>query len=187
MEVEGLLDQIILRRANSKIMAAQQKNLLEICRDGKLVEVSEALQAGADPNTKGGCRVDGSLRDFVTCLMVAIVRSHEEMVELLLAQPGIEVNAKDSRKETALYYACRGGNVVILSKLLAVPGILVNERNYYNHGWSPIMEAVFRGKPDVVRMMAAVDKVVLDVEQEGCKVHARCRGWRDPLESMVCG
>ena len=165
-------------------MAAQQKNLLEICRDGKLVEVSEALQAGADPNTRGGIY-------NMTCLMVATVRSHEEMVELLLAQPGIEVNAKDSRKETALYYACRGGNVVILSKLLAVPGILVNERNYYNHGWSPIMEAVFRGKPDVVRMMAAVDKVVLDVEQEGCKVHARCRGWRDPsgrlLENMVLG
>ena len=93
----------------------------------------------------------------------------------------------DSRKETALYYACRDGNVVILSKLLAVPGILVNERNYYNHGWSPIMEAVFRGKPDVVRLMAAVDKVVLDVELEGCKVHARCRGWKCPLESMVCG
>ena len=95
-------------------MAAQQKNLLEICRDGKLVEVSETLQAGADPNTKGGCRMDfdNRVRDFVTCLMVAIVRSHEEMVELLLAQPGIEVNAKDSRKETALYYACRGGNVV---------------------------------------------------------------------------
>ena len=170
-------------------MAAQQKNLWEICRDGKLVEVSKALQAGADPNTKGGCRMDfdNRVRDFVTCLMVAIVRSHEEMVELLLAQPGIEVNAKDSRKETALYYACRGGNVVILSKLLAVPGILVNQRNYYNHGWSPIMEAVVRGKPDVVRMMAAVDKVVLDVELEGCKVHARCRGWRDPLESMVLG
>ena len=168
-------------------MAAQQNNLWEICRDGKLVEVSEALQAGADPNTKGGCRVDGSLVDSVTCLMVAIGRSHEEVVDLLLVQPGIEVNAKDSRKETALYYACRGGNVVILSKLLAVPGILVNERNYYNHGWSPIMEAVFQGKPDVVRMMAAVDKVVLDVELEGCKVHARCTGWSCPLESMVHG
>ena len=165
-------------------MAVQQNDLWEMCRDGKLVEVSEALQAGADPNTKGGF-MDGYLVDSVTCLMVAIWKNHEEVVDLLLAQPGIEVNAKDWRKETALYYACRTGNVVILSKLLAVPGILVNEWNCYNHGWTPMMEATFQGKPDVIRVMAAVDKVILDVEQEGCKVHASCIGWTCPLESMV--
>ena len=47
------------------------------------------------------------------------------------------------------------------------------------------MEATFQGKPDVIRVMAAVDKVILDVEQEGCNVHARCIGWTCPLESMV--
>ena len=80
-------------------MAAEQNNLWAKCMDGKLEEVRLALQAGADPNTRGGS-------DNWTCLMVAIWKNYEELVDLLLAQPGIEVNAEDQNKDTALYYTC---------------------------------------------------------------------------------
>ena len=80
-------------------MAAQQNNLWKKCRNGKLEEVREALPAGADPNTRGGSYNR-------TCLMEAMYKDHDEVVDLLLAQAGLEVNAKDYEKNTALHLAC---------------------------------------------------------------------------------
>ena len=134
-------------------MAAHQNNLWESCCLGKLQMARELLLAGADPNTKAG-------RDNWTCLMQAIWRNHEEVVDLLLAQPGIDMNATDNNSNTALHYACHTGNIAILSKLLAVPGILVNEDSI---GWTPIMQAIHSRKPEAVRVMAAVEEVDLDV------------------------
>ena len=136
-------------------MAAQQNNLWKECRDGKLEEVRAALQAGADPNTRGGSYNR-------TCLMEAIDNDHDEVVDLLLAQAGIEVNAKDCDKNTALHLACFEDRFQYnLSKLLDVPGILVNERN--SKGRTPIMEAIWNDNIDDVWLMAAVAKVDLDV------------------------
>ena len=155
-------------------MAAHQNNLWESCCLGKLQMARELLLAGADPNTKAGC-------DNWTCLMQAIWRNHEEVVDLLLAQPGIDVNAKDNNR-TALHYACHTGNIAILSKLLAVPGILVNERDV--DGCTPIMWAISFGELDIVRVMAAVEKVDLDVRDDsglslknlayGCAKYDQC-------------
>ena len=135
-------------------MAAQQNNFWDLCHLGKMKELRELLLAGADPNTRGG-------RYNRTCLMEAICQ--EEAVDLLLAQPSIEVNAKNNKNGTALHLACRTrtGNIAILSKLLAVPGILVNERD--SDGGTPITWAIIYGKPEAVRMMAAVEEVDLDV------------------------
>ena len=135
-------------------MADHQTNLWESCCLGKLQMARELLLAGADPNTKVG-------RDNWTCLMRAIRGNHEEVVDLLLAQPGLDVNAKNNSNRTALHYACDKGNIAILSKLLAVPGILVNERDV--DGLTPIMQAIHSRKPEAVRVMAAVEEVDLDV------------------------
>ena len=138
-------------------MADHQTNLWESCCLGKLQMARELLLAGADPNTKVG-------RDNWTCLMRAIRGNHEEVVDLLLAQPGIDVNAKDNNR-TALHYACHTGNIAILSKLLAVPGILLNERD--NKGTTPITWAIICRKPEAVRLMAAVEDVDLDASHNG--------------------
>jgi len=129
---------------------------------GELQMARKLLLAGADPNAKVG-------RDNWTCLMEAIRRNHEAVVDLLLAQPSIEVNAKNNKNGTALHFACRTrtGNIAILSKLLAVPGILVNERD--SDGWTPIMLAIYSEAVRVmaVRVMAAVEEVDLDVSHNG--------------------
>ena len=139
-------------------MAAHQNNLWESCCLGKLQMARELLLAGADPNTKVG-------RDNWTCLMRAIRGNHEEVVDLLLAQPGLDVNAKNNSNRTALHYACDKGNIAILSKLLAVPGILLNERD--NKGTTPITWAIICRKPEAVRLMAAVEDVDLDASHNG--------------------
>ena len=139
-------------------MADHQTNLWESCCLGKLQMARELLLAGADPNTKVG-------RDNWTCLMRAIRGNHEEVVDLLLAQPGLDVNAKNNSNRTALHYACDKGNIAILSKLLAVPGILLNERD--NKGTTPITWAIICRKPEAVRLMAAVEDVDLDASHNG--------------------
>ena len=142
-------------------MAAQQNNFWDLCRLGKMEELRELLLAGADPNLRGG-------RYNRTCLMEAIRRNHEEVVDLLLAQPSIEVNAKDNFDYTALHYVCSRFttyNIAILSKLLVVPGILVNERDSIR-GMTPIMLAIIFSKPEAVQVMAAVENVDLEVRND---------------------
>ena len=159
-------------------MAAQEDNIWLKLSAGNLEEVWAAFQAGGDPNNRGGL-------DNKTCLMWAIIRGNEEMVDVLLEQPSIEVNAKDNNENTALHWACRCGrvsNVAILNQLLAAPGILVNERDCRD--WTPIMRAIRFAKLDIVRVMAAVEKVDLDVrDHRGLSLEdlayrcAKCDQW----------
>ena len=76
--------------------------------------------------------------------------------------PGIQVNARDKMNFTALHWACQMGSVASLTILLAVPGLLLNERN--SGGWTPILAAIFYGKTEAVRLMAQVKEVDLDVK-----------------------
>ena len=156
-------------------MAAREDNIWLKCWAGNLEVVREALQAGGDPNTRGGTANK-------TCLMWAIIRGNEEMVDVLLEQPSIEVNAKDNDENTALHWACAPGNVAILNQLLALPGILVNERDCRD--WTPIMRAIRFAKLDIVRVMAAMEKVDLDVrDHRGLSLEdlayrcAKCEQW----------
>ena len=142
-------------------MAAREDNIWLKLSAGNLEEVWAAFQAGGDPNTRGG-------RANKTCLMWAIYSKQEEVVDVLLERPDIEVNAKDNSDRTALHWACACGNVAILNQLLAAPGILVNERDV--DGCTPIMLAISwissRIELDIVRVMAAVEKVDLDVRDD---------------------
>jgi len=135
-------------------MAEHQNNLLwKKCEAGKLEEAREAVQAGADPNTR--------LFNY-TCLMTAAEENHDEVVALLLAHPNIQVNAKNQWNSTALHLACANDSLASLSKLLAAPGLQLNERDV--SGWTPIMVAIRWGKTEAVLQMAAVRGVDLDVK-----------------------
>ena len=123
---------------------------------GRLEEVREALEGGADPNTTGGLLNS-------TCLMMAARNNHDEVVVLLLSRPGIQVNAKNNEERTALHFACYNGSLASLSKLLAAPGLQLNERSN-NGGWTPIMWAIRCSRTEAVLQMAAVREVDLDVK-----------------------
>ena len=59
----------------------------------------------------------------------AAVHGHAETVTVLLAAPGLEVNAATGDGETALTRAARGGHTAhteIVTALLAAPGLDVN-------------------------------------------------------------
>ena len=77
------------------------------------------------------------------------------MVELLLAQPGIAVNAVNWVNSITLHFACRNGRTDMVLRLLVHPGVHVNR-------WTPIMMAVVNNHVETVRVMAGDGRVELD-------------------------
>ena len=110
------------------------KTFFNICNNGTLEEVREALANGADVIE----RDKGCLKR--TSLMRAVLSHNEPLVFLLLQQPGIQVNAKNSDGWTALHYAAychrtKGRKVIKL--LLNFPGINTEITN--DGGETPLM------------------------------------------------
>ena len=70
--------------------------------------------------------------------------------ELLLAAPGIDVNAKDKYGFTALMGASRNGYAAVVELLLAAPGIDVNELQQVNRA---LLNASEKGHAAVVTLL----------------------------------
>ena len=115
-------------------------------------EGARGSSEGADSNTR-------SEADENTCLMEATENNREEVVDLLLA--------KKKWGNTALHFACRG-NVAILGKLLAVPGLLVNKKN--NWGTTLIMVVAMNGRTHTVRLMVTAIEIALDAVVDDGKI-----------------
>ena len=137
---------------------ASPKTLYEICiaglDTGELQEFRQAFEAGADPNTLGPYGW--------TCLMIALLRDHTEVVSLLLSHPEIKINAKDRGGLTALHFGCAHGSTESLNLLLAVPGLELNERD--SDGDTPVMVAIHWGHSEVVRALTQKTGVDLDLK-----------------------
>ena len=73
------------------------------------------------------------------------------------------------------------GNAII-AKLLAAPGILLNEEN--RTGKTPIMMAVMWNRIEAVQILAAVDEVDLDVRDETGKSMEDI-AWNNPFKLQV--
>ena len=88
-----------------------------MCYRGEVEGVREALGRGVDVNTRNEGNEWNEWN--MTGLMMAATEGHEEVVEVLLAQPGLDINCKDNDGSTALHWACdRGAGVV--RRLLAI-------------------------------------------------------------------
>ena len=138
------------------------------CYLGDVEGVRAALARGEDdPNT-----IDGEWRR--SCLMEAAGRGHTGVVELLLAHPGIDINAVNSGNMTALHGACMYGWKDVGVRLLAHPRVNLNIRDGMD-GMTPIMMAARGGHSvETVRVMAGDGRVELDtVDWTGLEYWAR--------------
>jgi len=76
-----------------------------------------------------------------------------DVVELLLAVPGIDVNLADNEGQTPLYWASRRGHSEVVELLLRAPGIDVNRPN--QDGETPLYRASYGVHAEVVVLLAA--------------------------------
>ena len=122
--------------------------LYQLCREGKLEEVRAALKSGSNVNSRGSLYK-------TTALMYAITRrSHTQIVKLLLEQPLLGLNSKNTDGETALHYAVLYDNLEALQLLLADPRLnCVNPVT--NSGETPLTRALESKKNDMVSVLLA--------------------------------
>ena len=147
-------------------------------------KLEEAKEAGNDLNPVGGGRIVGLGRPSRSSLLWAAYLNRVELIDSLLQQPNVDVNAKDKRGNTALHHAvCSlpAGNA-IMPKLLAAPGILLNEEN--RTGKTPIMMAVMWNRIEAVQILAAVDEVDLDVRDDKGKSMEDI-AWNNPFKLQI--
>ena len=129
-------------------------SLPTLCQEGKLKKVRAALVRGEDVNQ--------SASGGFTGLMVAALKGHEAVVELLLQQPGLEVNLFDEEfRQTVLHLASTEGHTGIVRRLLAHPSLTCHNA-VDSDGVSPLMEAVWNNRVKCVRELVAVEGVDLE-------------------------
>ena len=126
-------------------------------------QIREALDSGVDPNSEGELGL--------TLLMIAASNNWEEVVDLLLATDGIEVN-KRGNHSTSLHTACVHDRGAIIIKLLAAPGIDINALDNLNS--TPIMDALDCGRTEAVRLMAAAAADLDHKSPGGQSLKERC-------------
>ena len=95
---------------------------LNACEEGDIELARVLLARGADVNWRG-LEEDGILWSG---LHLAACGDHGDLVDLLLAQPGVDVNIKTSKNSTPLMMACAWGRENITRKLLLVEDIDLN-------------------------------------------------------------
>ena len=131
------------------------QRFLNLCRDGDIEGVQAAIDNGTDVNE------DNANGLGWTGLMVALHHSHNNVVQLLLNHPQIDVNKVDQDGECALHCAVFRDNHEGMAALLDRQELTtINQRNDY--GWSPIMRAVAYNSVNCFNLLLAHPEVDLD-------------------------
>lgn len=120
--------------------------MAKACAQGN-INITELLLAGG---------INVAQMNEYDALLGAAKNGHPEIVKLLLAVPGIDVNkeckdwyiSEDDRSSTPLERAAENGHTEVVRLLLAIPGIDVNE-NY------PLEKAAKNGHVEVVKLLLA--------------------------------
>ena len=130
--------------------------LLQACDRNDLDKVRHSLGLGANVNWTRDS-------DGISGLHIAAGRNYGELLELLLSQPGVDVNITDKYNMTPLMLACNRGHENIVRRLCQVNGIKLNVRD--SVGWTALHHAVFNNYPQCVEILGTLPNVGRNVAQ----------------------
>ena len=117
-----------------------------------------------------------------TPLHYAVKEGHATTVELLLKQPGIQINCKDKAEQTPLHLAARYGHVKTVSRLLRQPDVDIDVLDI--NGNTPFLLAVYRDNIDAANPLLEHGAHLHHMNERGeTVVHLACCG-RAKIESM---
>ena len=124
-----------------------------LCSRGDIGKLRGAISRGEDINKGSG--------ENQTGLICALRNGHNHVVELLLAQPSLDLNSVNKDDRTAAHAAIEAGNVTGLRMLLRDPRLTsVNARDRL--GQTPLMNAVMQGRIECARELLTVEGVDLE-------------------------
>ena len=143
--------------------------LVLTARDGNLDATKLLLRRGADPNI-------GTIGRKAYHL--AAENGHAEVVDLLLQQPLVDVNAKDFSGQTMLHKASRQKYEKVVVLLLEQEGIETDSMD--DSGWTPLMCAMGSETAAVIRLLLARPEVNPNVS---LKDHGQTPLWMSVTQS----
>ena len=124
------------------------------CENGDIEGVQAAIDNGADVNEEDD--LFGK-----TGLMWAFYRNHNNVVQLLLNHPQIDVNKVDQLGRSALHHAVLGANHEEMAALLARQDLTtINQKERY--GRTPIMDAILRSAVNCFKLLLAHHEFDID-------------------------
>ena len=122
---------------------------LEYCEQNNIEKVKFYLELGANVNYK--CKFKKS------ALKYAVKNNSEELLDLLLSQPGVDVNVTSGRNRfTALTYACEQDRVNIVKRLCQVSEINPNIKTKFDD--SALLIAIYDNNIECVKILRTVIK-----------------------------
>ena len=107
--------------------------------DGDPATAARLLAQGADPNWHND-------DNRWTALMVAVAEGHDAVATTLLADPRLDVNARDDRGRTALHLTAERGDAGLAPRLAQAANVNAKD----DDGVTPLMRAAFAGAAEVV-------------------------------------
>ena len=126
----------------------------DVCYRGDIEGVQAAIDNGADVNEEDDC-------NGVTGLLYALCNSHNDVMQLLLNHPQIDVNKVDIEGACALHSPAFEDNHEGMAALLARQDLTtINQRN--RNGWSPMVSAVEWNAVNCFNLLVADPRVDLD-------------------------
>ena len=127
--------------------------LLWAAKHGQKTTAQKSLDSAADIQTNPSC--------VRKALFLAVNHGHEAVVELLLAEDGVDLNSKDNNGWTLLSWAAWRGHEAVVKLLLAKDGIDPNSKGSFC-GWTPLICAAMYGHEAVVKLLLTTDGVDLN-------------------------
>ena len=131
------------------------ERLITCAKNGRIRDVLDALDAGADVNYVNDFDVKDTIYSTILQQAPALVwaadEGHTEVVRLLLSK-GADINATDLMgQRTALMFAAQKGSKEIVDLLLKAPGVDVNAKT--KDGSSAFWCARRHGHSDIVELL----------------------------------
>lgn len=148
-------------------MSMQQENIIKLVKRNDIAGVKQALDKGADVNTR-----DGNKRSL---LLLATINKQVEMATLL-TERGADVNLQDNIQDSPFLYAGASGQTELV-KLFLANGARFDLFNRYNG--TALIPACERGHVETVKVL---------VNTKGFPVnHVNRLGWTALMEAIVLG
>ena len=149
---------------------------LHCASDSELEVVKVLVRAGAGVNVTDN--------DGRTCLFLAAIYGHTDIVRYLVGLPEVDVNHCDSNNETALHCAVTEGHSDVVQVLIDA-GADIDTKN--EDGYSPLHVASRSGALEVVKMLVRGGAGVNVTDDDGrtCLILAAPNGHTETVRYLV--
>ncbi|XP_067653209.1 ankyrin-3-like [Haliotis asinina] len=165
IDVFGLL---IEKGANTLAVNQKSRNSLHLsCIGGHVDTVKYVLnQTSVDINSKD-C-------EEMTPVLLAAYHGKRELFDILV-QEGADLSVIDEDGDSILHWACRGGNLKIVTYILMQNIVEINGKG--NEERTPVMLAAYHGKTEAFDILVKKGADLSVIDEDGDNIlHSACRG-----------